>query len=121
MTSRVMETVVKLMGSVDPSLAKSIGSAQSHFKKMGKSVSIAGKALGGIAGAGVAAAGAMATYLVKSGTDYIKTMNDVSAQTGMTGDELKAFGDTTREIWKSGGGENLQEVADALVNIKKAS
>ena len=48
-------------------------------------------------------------------------MNDVSAQTGMTGDELKKFGDTTREIWKSGGGENLQEVADALVNIKQTS
>ena len=121
MTGKVMETVVKLMGSIDPSLAKSIGSAQSHFKKMGKVASVAGKALGGIATVGVTAAGAIGTYLIKSGTDYIKTMNDVSAQTGMTGDELKAFGDTAREIWKSGGGENLQEVADALVNIKKAS
>ena len=121
MTGRVMETIVKLKGSIDPSLAKSIGSAQSHFKKMGKVASVAGKALGGIAAVGVTTAGAIGTYLIKSGTDYIRTMNDVSAQTGMTGDELKEFGDTTREIWKSGGGENLQEVADALVNIKQAS
>ena len=121
MTGKVMETVVKLMGSIDPSLAKSIGTAQSSFKKMGKSVAVAGKALGGIATVGVAAAGAVTGYLIKSGTDYIKTMNDVSAQTGMTGDELKEFGDTTREIWKNGGGENLQEVADALVNIKQTS
>ena len=35
MTGKVMETVVKLMGSVDPSLAKSIGKAQSGFKKNG--------------------------------------------------------------------------------------
>ena len=91
MTSRVMETVVKLMGSVDPSLAKSIGSAQSHFQKMGKVASVAGKALGGIAAVGGAAAGAIGTYLIKSGTEYIRTMNDVSAQTGMTGDELKKF------------------------------
>ena len=121
MTGKVMETIVKLKGSIDPSLAKSIGSAQSHFKKMGKVASVAGKALGGIAAVGGAAAGAIGTYLIKSGTDYIRTMNDVSAQTGMTGDELKKFGDTTREIWKSGGGENLQEVADALVNIKQTS
>ncbi len=121
MTGKVMETVVKLMGSVDPSLAKSISFAQSNFKKMGKTVAVAGKALGGIAAVGVTTAGAIGTYLIKSGTDYIRTMNDVSAQTGMTGDELKEFGDTTREIWKSGSGENLQEVADALVNIKQAS
>lgn len=116
-----METVVKLMGSVDPSLAKSISKAESNFKKMNKTVLKAGKALGGIATVGATAAGAFAVHLVKSGTEYIKTMNDVSAQTGMTGDELKEFGDITREIWKSGGGENLQEVADALTNIKQAS
>ena len=121
MTGKVMETVVKLVGSIDPSLAKSIGTAQSSFKKMGKAASVAGKALGGIAAVGATAAGAVAGYLIKSGTDYIKTMNDVSAQTGMTGDALKEFGDTTREIWKNGGGENLQEVADALVNIKQTS
>ncbi len=121
MTGKVMETVVKLMGSIDPSLAKSISTAQSSFKKMGKTAAVAGKALGGIAAVGATAGGAIAGYLIKSGTDYIRTMNDVSAQTGMTGDELKEFGDTTREIWKSGGGENLQEVADALVNIKQAS
>ncbi len=121
MTGKVMETVVKLVGSIDPSLAKSIGTAQSSFKKMGKAASVAGKALGGIAAVGATAAGAVAGYLIKSGTDYIKTMNDVSAQTGITGDALKEFGDTTREIWKNGGGENLQEVADALVNIKQTS
>ena len=121
MPGKVMETVVKLMGSIDPSLAKSISTAQSSFKKMGKTVAVAGKALGGIATVGATAAGAVAGYLVKSGTEYIRTMNDVSAQTGMTGEELKAFGDTTREIWKNGGGENLQEVADALTNIKQAS
>ena len=119
--TKVMETVVKLMGSIDPSLAKSIGSAQSKFKKMSKTVSIAGKALGGIAAVSATAASAFAVNLVKSGTEYIRTMNDVSAQTGMTGKELEEFGNTTREIWKSGGGENLQEVADALTNIKQAS
>lgn len=121
MAGKVMETVVKLMGSIDPSLAKSISSAESNFKKMGKTVLSAGKALGGISAVGATVAGAFAVNLVKSGTEYIRTMNDVSAQTGMVGDELKQFGDTTREIWKSGGGENLQEVADALVNIKQAS
>ena len=121
MAGKVMETVVKLMGSIDPSLAKSINSAQLNFKKMGKTVAIAGKALGGIATVGATAGGAIAGYLIKSGTDYIRTMNNVSAQTGMTGDALNEFGDTAREIWKSGGGENLQEVADALVNIKQAS
>lgn len=121
MTGKVMETVVKLMGSIDPSLAKSISLAETNFKKMGKTVLGAGKALGGIAAVGATAAGAFAVNLVKSGTDYIRTMNDVSAQTGMTGDELKEFGNITRDIYKSGGGESLQEVADALVSIEQAS
>ena len=82
MTGKVMETVVKLMGSIDPSLAKSIGTAQTNLKKMGKVASVAGKAIGGIAVVGATAAGAVAGYLIKSGTDYIRTMNDVSAQTG---------------------------------------
>lgn len=119
--AKVMETVVKLMGSIDPSLAKSISIAEGNFSKMGKSVVGAGKILGGISAVGATVAGTFAVNLVKSGTEYIRAMNDVSAQTGMTGDELKAFGDTARDIWKSGGGENLQEVTDALVNIKQAS
>lgn len=119
--TKVMETVVKLMGSVDPSLAKSISTAENTFSKMGKTVIGAGKVLGGISAIGATVAGTFAVNLVKSGSEYIRTMNDVSAQTGMTGDELKAFGDTARDIWKSGGGENLQEVTDALVSIKQAS
>ena len=55
MTGKVMETVVKLMGSIDPSLAKSISTAQSSFKKMGKTAAVAGKALGGIAAVGATA------------------------------------------------------------------
>ena len=121
MAGKVMETVVKLMGSIDPSLAKSISSAEKIFQKMNKTVLKAGKALGGIATVGATTAGAFAVHLVKSGTEYIRTMNDVSSQTGMTGKELEEFGNITREIWKSGGGENLQEVADALVNIEQVS
>lgn len=48
-------------------------------------------------------------------------MNGVSAQTGVTGDELKEFGDIAREVYKSGKGESFQEIADALVNIRQAT
>lgn len=68
-----------------------------------------------------ATAGGLAIAFIKSGNDYIRAMNGVSAQTGITGDELKEFGDIAREVYKSGKGENFQEIADALVNIRQAS
>ena len=48
-------------------------------------------------------------------------MNGVAAQTGVTGAELKEFGQITQDIYKSGKGESFQEIADALVNIRQAS
>ena len=85
-----------------------------------KTISTAAK-FAAMASTVAATAGGLAIAFIKSGNDYIRAMNGVSAQTGITGDELKEFGDIAREVYKSGKGENFQEIADALVNIRQAS
>ena len=121
MADKIMETVVKLAGSVDPSLIKSIQNTEKHFKKMDKSVQIVNKSLIAMGTAAATAATAMAGYLLKTGNEYIKTMNGVAAQTGLADEELKSIETTARKIYKSGMGENFQEVADALVNVKQVT
>jgi phage-related minor tail protein len=114
---KVLKTVVKLAGAIDPSLAKSINESSKNFKHLDASIKIVNKSLLALSAASATAVG----YLVKSGNDYIRTMNDISAQTGLAGAELEELENTAREVYKSGMGENFQEVADALINVKQAS
>ena len=114
---KVLKAVVKLAGAIDPSLASSIEKSSKTFKKFESTIKVVNKGLLALGAASAAAAG----YLIKSGNDYIRTMNDISAQTGLAGKELETFENSAREIYKSGMGENFQDVADALINIKQAS
>lgn len=121
MAGKIMETVVKLAGAIDPSLKKSIEEFSKKNELLLKSVEKVNKGLLAMGAASMAAAGAFSVYLLKSGNDYIRTMNDIQAQTGLAGAELESFENTAREIYKSGVGENFQEIADALVNVKQTS
>lgn len=119
--SKVMETVIQIKGLVSDSVKKSISDVNKEFGILNKqSVATAAK----FAAAGAAIAGtafAMAGAFVKVGSDYTRAMNGISVQTGATGDELKELGNIAREVWAGGQGEDFQEVADALSNIKQAS
>ena len=70
-----------------------------------------------ISGAAVAGAAAF----VKGGNDYIRSMNNVSAQTGVTGEELKEFGKIAQDVYKGGKGENFEAITAAMVSIRQAS
>ena len=118
---KTLTAVVELAGKISPELVKSLKDAEKKFGKLDKSVKLVNKSLAAMGTVAVTAIGAMGTYLLKSGNDYIRTMNDMSAQTGLTGEKLQEVETIARNIYKSGLGENFQEIADALVNIKQAS
>ena len=121
MASKILKTTVSLAGALDPSLAKSLQNAEKHFEQAEKAIKSASKALAAFSGAAIAGTTAAIGILAKSGNDYIRTMNGIQAQTGLTGQALEEMETSARELYKSGMGENFQEVADALVNIKQTS
>ena len=55
------------------------------------------------------------------GDDYNKAMNQLSASTGATGDELDALGESVKNIYAQNLGEDFNDVAEGLAATQKAS
>lgn len=133
MSSRELSTVITIDGVMSDTLRKAVNDVNKQLgsidkkalataSKLGNNITQAAKtAAKAVAGIGVAAATAAAGLFVKTGQDYIRTMNGIQAQTGATGEELKDFGQIAQDIYKTGKGESFQEIADALVNIRQSS
>lgn len=122
---RIMQAIIRIGGEMDKSVKTSMSKMGKSFvtlnKKCASFEKAAVKAAAGAAAAFAGAAGAMAIKFVKSGDELNKAMNQVAAATGATGKELEALNGIARDIYKSGLGESMQEVTDALVNIEQAS
>ena len=121
MAGKVMETVIQISGVMSDSVRKSVSQVNQQLGLIDKKTISTAAKFAAVAGAAASAAGGIAIAFINGGNDYIRTMNNVAAQTGITGNELKEFGDIARDVYKSGKGENFQQVADALVNIRQAS
>lgn len=118
---KVMETVIKFAGEVDPSLNGAVKKMGSFFD------SSKGKAalFGAAAGAAFVAAGKAAVDLTKKlvaiGDEYDKAMNKLSASTGATGEELAGLEEVAKNIFGANYGENFAEVSDAVALAKKTT
>ena len=80
-----------------------------------------GAAVGGIAVATGKAVVEAGKYLAELGDDYNKAMNQLSASTGATGDELDALGESVKNIYAQNLGEDFNDVAEGLAATQKAS
>ena len=57
--------------------------------------------------------------ILTSGDDYNKEMNQLSASTGATGEELESLKDVAKGVFSDNFGENYDDVANAVANVKK--
>lgn len=121
MNGKVYSAVIQIGGVMSDSLRQSVSQVNQQLGLVDKKTLATAAKFAALASGAAAAAGAMAVGFIKSGNDYIRTMNGISAQTGVTGEQLQQFGAIARSVYTSGKGENFQEVADALVNIQQAS
>lgn len=121
MNGKVYSAVIQIGGVMSDSLRQSVSQVNQQLGLVDKKTLATTAKFAALASGAAAAAGAMAVSFIKSGNDYIRTMNGISAQTGVTGEQLQQFGAIARSVYTSGKGENFQEVADALVNIQQAS
>lgn len=119
--NKIMQAVVSFAGTIDPSLGKAMDNVAGHLDKVNWKAVAVGAAVGGIAAATGKAVVEAGKYLAELGDDYNKAMNQLSASTGATGDELDALGESVKNIYAQNLGEDFNDVAEGLAATQKAS
>lgn len=119
--NKIMQAVVSFAGTIDPSLGKAMDNVAGHLDKVSWKAVAVGAAVGGIAVATGKAVVEAGKYLAELGDDYNKAMNQLSASTGATGDELDALGESVKNIYAQNLGEDFNDVAEGLAATQKAS
>lgn len=119
--NKIMQAVVSFAGTIDPSLGKAMDNVAGHLDKVNWKAVAVGAAVGGIAVATGKAVVEAGKYLEELGDDYNKAMNQLSASTGATGDELDALGESVKNIYAQNLGEDFNDVAEGLAATQKAS
>ena len=128
---KMLTTAVNIVGTIDPSLQKMIDDTQKKIKKFGPVLAAATAGALSMKGAfdltkktialTATATIEAGTYLANLGSDWQQSMNQLSASTGATGDELAALGDSVKAVYQSGFGEGFSDVAEALAEVQKVS
>lgn len=96
-----------------------LGNAMESAGEIAKGAMVAGLTAAAVAVAALSAAALEgAKQIVQLGTDYRQAANQLSAQTGATGDELTELGDIAQEVYKNNFGDNIADVNDALATTK---
>lgn len=119
--NKIMQAVVSFAGTIDPSLGKAMDNVAGHLDKVNWKAVAVGAAVGGIAVATGKAVVEAGKYLAELGDDYNKAMNQLSASTSATGDELDALGESVKNIYAQNLGEDFNDVAEGLAATQKAS
>ena len=98
---KILKTTVELAGAIDPSLKKSIDSAQKSLKGLNLKAVAIGTAF--VAGAGIAikAAVDMGKALYDLGSEFDSAYDAIRIGTGATGDDLVALQDTMKDVYTS--------------------
>lgn len=99
--NRMMETVIKLAGSIDPSLAKSIEQAEKQFESMDKEALKAKAGMLAFGAATVAVTVAVGKKLYELGAQFDEAFDTIRVGTGATGEALEQLKDDFREVYSS--------------------
>lgn len=119
--NKMLQAVVSLAGTIDPSLGKALDDVTGKLKNVNWKAVAAGGAVGGIAVATGKAVVEAGKYLADLGNEYNTAINQLSAATGATGDELDALGESVKNIYAQGLGDDFADVADGLAATQQAS
>lgn len=119
--NKVLQAVVSLAGTIDPSLGKALDDVTGKLDKVNWKAVAVGGAAGGIAVATGKAVVEAGKYLADLGNEYNTAINQLSAATGATGDELGALGESVKNIYAKGLGDDFADVADGLAATQQAS
>ena len=119
--NKMLQAVVSLAGTIDPSLGKALDDVTGKLENVKWKAAAVGGAVGGIAVATGKAVVEAGKYLADLGNEYNTAINQLSAATGATGDELDALGESVKNIYAQGLGDDFADVADGLAATQQAS
>lgn len=119
--NKMLQAVVSLAGTIDPSLGKALDDVTGKLENVTRKAVAVGGAVGGIAVATGKAVVEAGKYLADLGNEYNTAINQLSAATGATGDELDALGESVKNIYAQGLGDDFADVADGLAATQQAS
>ena len=119
--NKMLQAVVSLAGTIDPSLGKALDDVTGKLENVNWKAVAVGGAVGGIAVATGKAVVEAGKYLADLGNEYNTAINQLSAATGATGDELDALGESVKNIYAQGLGDDFADVADGLAATRQAS
>lgn len=119
--NKMLQAVVSLAGTIDPSLGKALDDVTGKLENVNWKAVAVGGAVGGIAVATGKAVVEAGKYLADLGNEYNTAINQLSAATGATGDELAALGESVKDIYAQGLGDDFADVADGLAATQQAS
>ena len=95
--NKMLQAVVSLAGTIDPSLGKALDDVTGKLENVNWKAVAVGGAVGGIAVATGKAVVEAGKYLADLGNEYNTAINQLSAATGATGDELDALGESVKK------------------------
>ena len=119
--NKIMQAVVSFAGTIDPSLGKALDDVTGKLEKVNWKAVAVGGAIGGIAVATGKAVIDAGKYLAELGDEYNKAVNQMSASTGATGEELDALSESMKNIYAQNLGDDFNDVAEGLAATQKAS
>lgn len=119
--NKIMQAVVSFAGTIDPSLGKALDDVTGKLEKVNWKAVAVGGAIGGIAVATGKAVIDAGKYLAELGDEYNKAINQMSASTGATGEELDALSESMKNIYAQNLGDDFNDVAEGLAATQKAS
>lgn len=116
---KVLQTIIDISGEISPTLGKSLDGVVKKLDGVNVKALAAGAAIGGIAVGTAVMVGKTVKALAKLGDEYNSAMNDLSASTGLVGDELAGMGDVIKDVYGSNFGESMGDVASGVAEIHK--
>lgn len=119
--NKILQAVVSFAGTIDPSLGKALDDVTGKLENVNWKAVAVGGAVGGIAVATGKAVVEAGKYLADLGNEYNTALNQLSASTGATGDELAALGESVKDIYAQGLEEDFADVADGLAATAQVS
>ena len=111
--AKTMEAIIAIAGEISPTLGAAIDGVDKKLKGLDKNAVAVTATLTAIGTAAVAATG----YLAKLGDDYAQASGSLAATTGLAGDELAELEGVLKDVYKSGYGESMADVADGISQI----
>ena len=118
---KILQAVVSFAGSIDPSLGKAMDNVTDHLKNVNWTAIGVASAVGGIAVATGKAVFEAGKYLADLGDDWNKTMNQLSASTGATGEKLDALSESVKAVYANNFGDSFEDAADGLAATLKVT